>query len=239
MTCGCSCGSIRKTPVVTPPVEDTVLSIMGGNVVAGWDANSLIVSPVATWQDEGPGSFALTATDSLQPSWTAAGGPNGQPTVLFDGTDLLVNPTLNLPAPATTPTFYWGVIRRFALAPAGRMVCAGALGGIEIVQSFTVDQRNTFAANQNAMGASGTWGRLEVLYNNVSDYFKFIAISAATAIAGNNDPIAGWAMGGTPTATNLTTFETGIFYIFNAEPTISQKAALDILVTNRFGAGLV
>lgn len=112
----CDCGSFKPTEAL-PFVPPSVPAIMAADeIVAGWDA-ALGVSggaTVAQWNDLGSGGFNLTqATAGFQPTFNAAGGPNGNPSVLFDGVDdFLINAALNLPAPGTTPTFYWVIVRQ-------------------------------------------------------------------------------------------------------------------------------
>src|SRR5512132_1644325 len=88
--CDVRCGLVLSIPVPPPippipPPEPSPLTIMAGNIVAGWDAASLSSPPGASWPDLGPGGFTLTAAGAAQPAWNAAGGPNGEPSVLFDG----------------------------------------------------------------------------------------------------------------------------------------------------------
>jgi hypothetical protein len=242
--CGCSCGSIRKAPSAAPPPEVfEPLVIMGSaSVVAGWDARTVDTSPVGLWDDSSGNGFDLTATE---PTWNATGGPNSQPSVLFDGiNDIAENLLLDLPAPGTTPTFYWAVIRQVSWTPLD--ILFGAAGGLLIRQfagSPNIGQQNpTGPVNAHGGLTVNTFLRLESYFSNsVSDYIKAgSAIASTGANAGNTDPTAGFALGNLPSAgSDWANIEVCEFWIFNVLPSTTQKAALDAYVTSRYGAGLV
>lgn len=224
-----------------------ILSIVGdANVVALWDAASLTASPVASWPDASGNGFALTAAGAARPTWNATGGPNSQPSVLFDGTDDYMTVAIDLPAPATTPTFIWAVMRQITWNTGDRIFNADTGGGSRIAlfqNSATpqIAQANNATVNSHSSLTLNTYMRLEVFFSgSTSDYIKAGSAAATTgASAGNIDPTGPFELGGSVSAGTWANTEWCLLAIFRALPTAAQKAALDAYVTSRFGAGLV
>lgn len=241
MKCCDCCGGIK--PIVTPVVVLTPLDIMSGNIVAGWDAADLSATPVASWVDASGNGFTLTEATN-QPSWNATGGPNSQPSVLFDGVnDMLTNTSLDLPAPGTTPTFYWAIMRQVTSTPAENIFAAGGTSLFlrQTGASPNVAQGNTsFPSNSHGGWTLNTFMRVEVYFSNsTSDYIKAGAAAATTGQnAGNSDPTATFRLA-TASGGSFSNIEVCEFWIFNTLPTTGQRASLDAYVTSRYGAGLV
>jgi hypothetical protein len=236
---------VPPTPPIPPP-EPSPLTIMAGSIVAGWDAASLSSSPVASWPDLGPGGFTLTAVGAAQPTWSATGGPNSEPSVLFDGAnDVMSNALLDRPAPGTQVSFFWGVLRAVTWGPADSFWSAGV--GASFLRVFQASgSPNTLQANQvfgNLHGGFtlGSYKRFEALFSNsTSDYVKAGAFAPSTGTnTGNDDPAAGFQIAAAPNIASFGNIEVCEFWIFSAEPSPAQKAALDAYVTARYGPGLI
>jgi len=243
----CCCGTFRPTSVSVPVVIPDVLDIMAASeIVAGWDAADLAASPVALWPDASGNGFDLAqAVGASQPTWTAAGGANGQPSVLFDGSDdFMANAALNLPAPGTTPSFYWVVLRQVTWNGPGfgtltETTTSGLgiyQGGIspELIQYNTADSNNTNGLTLNV------YKRLVAFWNNaISDYIQAGSVVGTGVNSGNKDPGAGFYLGSGIGGAFPGNFEVCEFWIFNVEPSPAQKTLLDAYASNRYGASVL
>lgn len=243
MSCDCNaCGLVfNGIPGEFPEVGDI---IDAANIVAGWDAADLVASPVALWPDASGNGFDLTnAVGAEQPLWTAAGGPNGNPTVLFDGDDdFLSNALLDLPAPGTTPTFYWAVLRQVTWV-LDHTIADTPLASLSFYQGSAaapnVRQFNSNEVNENSGAPLGEYKRCEVYFSSsVADYIKAGSTTVTGADAGNSEPAASFALGGL-TALFRSNVEVCEFWIFNFLPSAAQLASLDAYVLNRYGVGLI
>ncbi len=239
MSCGCECGSLHR-PIVAPPISVQAV-IPAANIVAGWDAANLSASPVALWPDASGNGFDLAQpTGANQPTWGAATGPNSQPAVLFDGVDDNVNVALNLPAPGTTPTFFWGIVRQVTWTNGD--FWWDDLGGIALVQSGVTPailQSNGAGVNSTAFVVN-TYRRLEVSFTNtIADYIKVGSISTTGASAGNLDPTGPFVLGANGIGTANSNIQVCELWIFNAVPTAAQLLQLDAYAANRYGAAVL
>lgn len=224
-----------------------VLSIVGdANVVALWDAASLTASPVSSWPDASGNGRTLTGSGAARPAWNATGGPNSQPSVLFDGSDDYLTASIDRPAPGTEPTFYWAVMRQVTWTIGDRFWCADPGGGsrLALFQNTAtpqIAQANNTTVNSHSGLTVNTYMRVEVYFSNsTADYVKAGSASATTgANASNTDPAGPFELGGSLASLAYANFEVCIFAIFRALPSAAQRAALDAYVTSRFGAGLV
>jgi hypothetical protein len=250
MSCDC-CGSFRPPTALTPVGPQSVIEVMSSaEIVAGWDA-ALGVSggaTVAQWNDLGSGGFNLTqAVAGARPTFNAAGGPNGNPSVLFDGIDdFLANAALNLPAPGTTPSFFWSILRQVVWANTQRFWNADG-GGASRVAVFSnaltpqIAQADNVVANSHGGLTVNTYKRLEVLFSNsVADYIKAGAATPTTGTsAGNIDPAGPFGLGGFTSGVNPANVEFCELWIFNVLPTPAQLLQLDLYALNRYGASVL
>lgn len=246
--CSLTCGQVLvpapppapPTPPEPPPLL-TPLEIMAGSIVAGWDAESLSSSPVAEWPDLGPGGFTLTG-EVEQPTWSATGGPNSQPSVLFDGVDdvLVTSPGLQLPIPGDTPTFFWGVLRQVTWTAPDRFWGCEFMDLAQAGGSPDILQLNQDPVNTNAGLPVNAFRRIEVYFSNsTSDYVKAGAVTSTGANSGNTEPAGSFTLGAAAGLSDFGNIEVCELWIFNVEPSPLQKAQLDAYATSRYGPGLV
>jgi len=234
-----SCGNLRPLILSPPePAAPTVQSIMAASeIVAGWDAADLVASPVALWPDASGNGFDLVqAVAGSQPTWGAATGPNGQPAVLFDGVDDVMSVVLDLPAPGTTPSFFWAVLRQVTWTNND-----GFWGADMLIGQFTASPQIFQFAGGGFNGPStgltvNVYKRLEAFFNDdVSDYLKAGASSVTGTNAGNTSASATFELGqygGAGTSSNIQVCE---LWIFNVLPTPAQLAQLDAYALARYG----
>jgi len=236
----CDCGTLKPTSLLSPLAPQSVPAIMAADeIVAGWDA-ALGVSggaTVAQWNDLGSGGFNLTqAVAGERPTFNAAGGPNGNPSVLFDGVDdNLTNTVLDLPAPAATRVFFWSVLRQVTWTNGRSLFQSTEIFVFQDGLTPAVTQYNTASANNNAGLSLNSYGRLEAYFSDsVADYLKLKATTVTGSSAGSLAGAAGFA---------IPTFGAGgghvevcELWIFNVLPSPAQLAQLDIYAATRYGA---
>jgi len=252
MNCSCDCGGLKPVISETPVIEDTPLIIMGANTRLWYrgDVLTLNGSTVSSWTDQsGNGFNGTSAAATNEPTFNATGGPNSTPSVLFDGVDNYVsNAVLNLPAPGTTPTFYWAVLRQVTWTGNDRLWGAGAdaasLSVLDHMPSGTpyISQLNGGfpGVNPNNALILNTYKRIEVYFSNTtSDYIKVATTTQTTAAAANADPAAGFVLGGAGNLTSFGNIEVVDFAIFDVLPSAFQKAQLDVYAGNRYGAAVL
>lgn len=202
-------------------------------------------SGVSNWADQsGNGKDAAQATAANQPTF-AANALNGHPSIIGDGTnDVLVFGTLDLPAPGTTPSFFWAVFRTVTWSSndslyAGNTTTTMRLRHITASPNFGAI--NASAGTQNTTGAPvGTFVRLENLFSNTTgDYIKLGSVKTTVPglNTGNNDPASGamCLLAQSTTGTSAINAEILAFGILNGEPTSGEKSALDAWVANYYG----
>lgn len=236
---------VDSSSVVGAP---TPLSIMGASTVAWWRADlgiTLNGATVSAWADQGPNAFHLTqGTAASQPDYTAAGGPNSTPSVLFKGTDdFLRNTAIDRPAPNATPTFVWCVLRNVTWTINLRFWCFGTanLGLAVLAQVATpqINMANTTIVNANTGLTVNTYKRMEVYYSgSTSDYIKAGATSSTLpgTSAGVVDNAASFTLGARGDGLSPANIEVPEFAIYSALPSAAQLTALDAYAQNRYGA---
>jgi hypothetical protein len=237
----------RVTSAGAAPPPSTPATILGANLLV-WLRSDLGVTEsggvVSTWADQsGNGHNFTQGTAANRPAYNATGGPNSTPSILFDGAnDGLINSTLNLPAPATTPTFFWLIFRQVTWTNTDRVFSA-ATGMFLGQNSASPGLRPVNAANgtlNNSLPIN-TYTRGEVFFNeDTTDYSKFGGAAAATgADCGNTDPAIGLGIGSATGGGLPSNIEVCEFVVANVLPSAGQLSALDAYVTSRYGAGLV
>jgi hypothetical protein len=223
------------------------LTILGAASVLQWcrsDLGITIGTGVSAWADQsGNGRHYTQGTGAAQASYNATGGPNGRPSLLFDGTDdFLEAAAFNLPAPGTTPTYLAIVFRIVSWTSNDRLFGDAATVGVRhgafmAGASPEIRGQNTFTAIANTGAAVGTYVRGEFYFSNTaSDYVR----CANTNVTGSN-------MGnGTSTGRRLGTDGAGpagvcanievceILYR-NADLTAGERTALNAYWTATYG----
>jgi hypothetical protein len=243
------CGGLKPLGNTPAVISSGVLDIiLAANIIAGWDAavTTNDGSNVSAMLDVSGNGFALTqAVAGNRPTIVPAGGPNANPSVLFDGMgDTLINAILDLPAPGTTPTFYWGVLRQVTFTGGESLWAAGVaptfLALLQIGGFAIISQNNGANVNGNAGMTLNSYKRLEAYFSNtVGDYIKGGSVTSTGASAGNNDAAAGFALGANAVGAGSTNIEVCELWIFNTLPTALQLAQLEVYAANRYGASVL
>ncbi len=198
---------------------------------------------VATWVDQSTaGKSATQVTPSAQAVPQAA-GLNGKQTLLFDGvTQRMAFAGLNLAAPGTTPSFFYGVMR--IVTDATNVSPFGC--GSTTMRLFRGSANNLRITN----GTNGplipytpnAWFRFMVRFgNSAGDYLKVGSASLGVQVnTGNTDPGAGALILGAylSSGTGVCKVEFASFACLQAEPSGPQLSAADAWVTARYGAGV-
>src|SRR6266545_730699 len=218
---------------ITSPLD----VIPAANIVAGWVAGQgevLNGTGVAQWNDySGNGNHLIQATAANQPTFSPVAGPNNRPAILFDGVnDRLVNTLLDLPAPGTTPTFYWSILRQVTWTANDRFFGAGAgNNGLVLKQvgiSPAVVQADNVDANSNTGLTLNTYKRIEVYFSNtVADYIKAGSITTTGQNAANIDPATVFSIGSDGPGIFFANEEVCEFWIFKALPSAAELTRLN------------
>lgn len=227
----------------------TPLSILGPASVLQWVRSDLGItlngSGVSGWADQsGNGNNLSQGTAANQPTYNATGGPNGTPSLLFDGTnDSLAAATPNQPAPGTTVTYLWAVFRNVTWTGSDRIVAVSGNGASMLVmQSGSSPQcvsANVTLGPVNNGALLSAYARLEAYFSNsTSDFLKLAATSVTGTNTGNTDPVAGTTLAAGNGA-NFGNVEIVEFFVVNRLPSSTERTSLDAYCTARYGAGLV
>jgi hypothetical protein len=192
---------------------------------------------VNSWADQSGNGHTLA--EATNPPALASDGPNGQPAYTGDGVnDLFTNATLNLPAPGTTPTWYWFILRQNGYTSQAGIICPTA-SRCEIRQfgsSPAVIQIGPNLVNSNTGAAIGVWVIGESLFNNATtDYLRLGAATVTGASAGNNDPLAALTIFARQGATNFSSTSLAELAIANVNPSDGVKASLRAYAGVRYG----
>lgn len=200
---------------------------------------------VSEWKDQFAGLHYTQGTSESQPLFLATGGPNGTPAIQLDDAARKMLSTLDLPAPGTTPTYIWLVMRQDAWTDTKYIVTGGSANHMNLWQrniggggSPDIRQYNGSHAHINSAATIGSWFRIDAYFSNTtSDRIQIGSTTVTGENAGNINPVANRALGDLASASALITV-CDLMYL-NELPSATEKTALDNYVTTRYGAGLV
>jgi hypothetical protein len=174
----------------------TPQAILGSSLIQ-WcraDHGITVATGVSQWDDlSGNGRHYTQATGAAQPAYGATAGPNSTPALTFDGVDdALKALTLTRPAPGTTPTWVWIVLKQVTWVNGRRIFSAGNSSSILTLLQSTPSPGlvtyNGLTPSVNSGLAVGAWGAVQTYFSNsTADYIQVDDASPTTGVsAGNN-----------------------------------------------------
>lgn len=213
-------------------------------VLASYQSNMGITvgTGVSAWADQTVNAnHMVQAGGTAQPTYNAT-GLNGQPTLTFDGVnDILTCAAFNLPAPGTTPTLIFCVMRQISwtanLFVYGTNVALSGHGMTQAGASPGMQESGAAGANLNNAGTIGSWFLTEAYHSNsVSDRLRVGSTSVTGANTGNNAS-TGRSLGG-KNASAFSNIEVAMLMYVNGDLTGGELTAIRAAVTSVYGAGV-
>lgn len=190
-------------------------------------------SIVNTWADQSGNGWNVVEGTASVGIGNVTAGLNGHAGIVGGvGGQFGAIAALDLPAPATTPTFFWGVARLITSPGAGQgWLTSSAAAQMLLYANAGVNLTNFNAGAQSIAAVSlGSWGRFEAQFNNAaSDYVKFAASTGTPGAAGNTDPTGGRYLFASNIGANLGNWELLTMLTLNRIPSgteLSNGAAL-------------
>ncbi len=200
----------------------------------------LVIGSAFDWADSGGTSKPYNeATAANGPSLTSVDATlRGYPTLSFNGTSQRATSALQLPAPGTTPTLLWMIVKQKAWTLNNNVV-SGA-GGMVIRQSGSTPNMRIFIGingDANATGTLNSWFRVAAYINNqTTNYIKVGGTTATGTNAGNqNDTSAVRRIGANAGLTTFTSIDVAEIVYANSD---ARLADLDTYGTKRYGSAL-
>lgn len=233
---------IAAYPGAAAPTDPLVT--LGANCLQ-WcrgDLGVTIGTGVSDWADQsGNGFHYAQVTGAAQPTFGATDGPNSTPALTFDGVDDVLSAAgLNLPAPGTTPTWIWIVLKQIAWTNGRRIVAPVSLTTrVALSQSTlspSLEQFNGVSANLNNGATLGSWVAVQSYYSNtVNDFIGVNDVALVTGTsAGNNSGATGRTLGGAAASLFSNTAVAEIVYA-NVLPSPGQLASFAAYRLARYG----
>ena len=228
------------TIACTGALAGVTLNLPAGTYTAG----DFYRGTVSAWLDQIASQSLLQATAASQPVTQI--GLNGHVSLLGDGVATKMTDTsVDLPAPGTTPTLYWYVLRQITWT-AGRVWmgagnAATSMAVFQTVASPQVVQFDGSSQNANSGAALNSWVRGETLWNNnvtVNDYNKLAATKVATGNSGNTDPAVNFNLFADAPASGFSNIEVMAVYIYNQILSQPQLDVLSAAATALWGGSL-
>jgi hypothetical protein len=104
-----------------------------------------------------------------------AAGTNGRTSILGNGAGQFMTSTLTLPAPGTTPTTIWAIVKLLSTAAQSILCIDGSGTGTAIIIDATPNLMGYNGAfSGNALAATGVLKKIEITYtNSVADYVQW------------------------------------------------------------------
>jgi hypothetical protein len=225
-----------------------IVTAQGATALLGLqsDLGITIGTGVSQWNDQSAGGFNMTQVTGAKQPTNPAAVLNGYGTVLYTaaGAQVLQNATgPNLPAPGTTATTVYNVMRLSA------WVVNKTIYASKTSVSCALQTRGVTPQIGGANGANGplinsvigTWNRVIDMYNNsTTDYTKVAATNSTGTNKGNTDPTAGWDHGGSAAAAQFSSTEWALHLVIQGAFADNSAliVALDTAVALKYG-GLV
>ena len=240
-------GTTAAMTGVTPTAGVGVaLTGAGTGLTLTWGAGASVTND--SWKatcsaladQSGNAVHASQATPSAQP--LVATGLNGVASLLFDGANQFLSYTLALPAPGTTPTFFWAVWRYMSVQATTRCFTGDTPGTGMLfylpASASSPQLYNGSGVNAAAGPTAGAWGRAEALFSNsAGDYAKWGATKATGANAGNTVPSANRRIADANGANKLD-MELLAFVTMNSLPGAPTLAAASAAATAKYGGSV-
>jgi hypothetical protein len=205
---------------------------------------------VAAWADQS--TFAnhdTQGTAASQPLFIASvAAANNKPAVQFDNIDDYLDCAIAPPAPATTSTLIWAVIRQDAWTGSDSLFCAihatlNAMRVIQVSASPNLQMMNTTGVNDVTGAAIAGVKRVAFYFSGSTNDFARAGVTSATgASAGNTSGATGYRKGANRTAATFSGW-TCFDWVMASGLTPAEAATavtnLDAYATPLYGAGIV
>lgn len=217
-------------------------NILGANCLQ-WcraDQGITIATGLSQWDDlSGNSKNYIQATGGAQPTWGATSGPNNTPALTFDGIDDVLTTTLSLPAPGTTPSWIWLVMKSITFTNTDRIYsAANSSSTITLVQvspSPSLAIYNGLTVGTNADLAVGTWGAVEAYFSNsTADYVQINDNAKVTGVSAANNSTTGRTLGA-GVGTLFGNIGVAEIVYANTLPSAAQLAAFSAYRLARYG----
>jgi hypothetical protein len=234
-----SAGIVAAPVAETDPLGPlTIVTSRAPQLALSADVGITLAPGVAQWDDFSGNTRHLSqATGGLQPPRTA-GALNGRAVVQFTA-HALGNAWLP-PAPGTTPTFFYAVMRAVTLVNGNTLFSSGG-GRFKLSQSTANRHAIANTASGNLVtSTANTWNRWRALFNNATtDYLRIGATTQSGTNTGNNAGSGGFFLGASSIAAALpAALDVAALFAWAGEPSAPELAACDAWVTARYGGGV-
>lgn len=199
--------------------------------VGSYTNDNVYQGTCSSWTDQQNSFNAVQAIAGKQPLILLNTTFN-RPFLRFDGTDDTLNEAaLDLPAPATTPTYVeTAFVQRTWTA--NKSLFAATAGNMQLVGQTATPQLKMFNSSfSGGVGATlGSLVRGETLFTgSVNDRLKIAATNSTGTSAGNNNAAAGWNISSSAAA-NFGAMDIYAMILYSAEPSAGEKTSFDTVM---------
>lgn len=202
-------------------------------IVDWWrsDLGITLATGVAAWTGQKAGLVFSQATGSAQPVYSASDANfGGRPSLTADGVSQTLTSSINIPAPGTTPYWYWWIFRLITWTLNATM--SGGPGAAPNVLAYcssispNMRQFGTTTGTENGATSIGNPRRAVTYYSNsASDYLKFGATKVSGA-AGSGS-VSGYRLFSSATGAQFINASLCELLITQGEPSPAEQTALD------------